>query len=150
MNEPREFQTPKRILFRIHQDLDRIVMPSWSYQSLTDLEIIILLLEDRRFFTHHGLDLKSLIREIFRLLTFREHGGASTIDMQYVRTRTGYKARTLKRKVYEIILALLIQYRMSKLAILRSYLNEVFLGSGLYGIHIAAWRLFEKHSNELN
>jgi membrane peptidoglycan carboxypeptidase len=149
MNVPREFQTPKRLLFRIHKDIRSIVSPLWSYHRLTELEILVLLLEDRRFFNHFGVDFKSSLRDTWRMITFRKHGGASTIDMQYVRTRTGYKDRTFRRKLYEMSLAILIQYRMSKIAILRSYLNEVFLGSGLYGIHIASWRLFQKSSSEL-
>ena len=146
MDEPRQFPTPKRLLLRMHQDLAKIVVPfdGFNRADLTDIETIIILLEDRRFFQHPGIDLKSILREFLRMCTLQKHGGASTIDMQFVRTKTGYKAKTAKRKLYEMLLAYLLQFRMSKLAILRSYLDVVYLGSGLYGIDSAAYKMFGK------
>lgn len=152
MLEPRSFPTVKRLLFRVHADLAKIAQPAdfWGNGKLTEFESIVLLLEDRRFFQHQGIDLRSIGRELFRMLTFQKFGGASTIDMQYVRTRTGYKARTLRRKLYEMLLAYLLQFRMPKIVILRAYLQEVFLGSGLYGIHSAARTIFDKSSYDLS
>jgi membrane peptidoglycan carboxypeptidase len=117
--------------------------------NLSALEILVLLLEDRRFFQHRGIDWKAVVRETFRMLTLQRYGGASTIDMQFVRTRTGYKARTLKRKLYEMLLARALQKRMSKLEILRTYLHEVYLGSRLYGISSAAEAIFQKPRYDL-
>ena len=76
-------------------------------------------------------------------------GGASTIDMQFVRTATGYKEKTLRRKWYEMLLAVLIQYRYSKPQILRSYLDCAFFGSGLVGAHQASLRMFSGAPGEL-
>jgi membrane peptidoglycan carboxypeptidase len=152
MNEPRKFITPKRVLFALHQDLQKVVMPheGYSYEDLSDLEVLVILLEDRRFFQHRGIDWRSIIRELIKLVTFRAHGGASTIDMQFVRTRTGYKARTIGRKLYEMLLSFLLQYRMNKLAILRCYLGVVYLGSGLHGISAATQKVFGKNVWELD
>src|SRR4051794_31769302 len=124
MFEPRQFPFPKGTLLKVHMDLARIVTPfeGYSHADLSNLETIIILLEDRRFFQHYGIDWRSLAREVFRMLTLQQYGGASTIDMQFIRTMTGYKDKTVRRKLYEMFLAYLLQFRMSKLAILRSYL----------------------------
>jgi membrane peptidoglycan carboxypeptidase len=110
----------------------------------------VLVLEDRRFFGHSGVDYFALLREVARVLTLRKHGGASTIDMQLVRTATGYRAPTLKRKLYEMLLARIIQYRYSKLLILRSYLASAYLGWDLRGTEDAAQAVFGKFADELN
>ncbi|WP_374702115.1 biosynthetic peptidoglycan transglycosylase [Herbaspirillum sp. B65] len=111
---------------------------------------MVLILEDRRFFKHGGVDLKSVCRESFKACLGRRHGGASTIDMQFVRTVTGYRERTIKRKIYEIFLASLIQIRYSKIVILRSYLQCAFLGSHLRGVHAASLKIFNKPSMDLS
>lgn len=115
--EPKlKFMRPREALTKIHTDLFKVhsnVKPALAYYpaALTNLEKLVLVLEDRRFMFHHGFDVKSLVRELLRAITFRRHGGASTIDMQFVRTSTGYKERTIARKLYEILLAFIIQFR---------------------------------------
>ena len=118
--------------------------------QLSIVEIMVLISEDRRFFQHRGFDVRSMFRELLRLLTFRRHGGASTIDMQLVRTITGYRERTLRRKLYEIFLAWLIQFRFNKFEILRSYLDRAFYGSHLKGIRAASRKMFAKYPDALS
>jgi membrane peptidoglycan carboxypeptidase len=108
-----------------------------------------LILEDRRFFDHRGIDTKSAIREISRAITFRRHGGASTIDMQFVRTATGYRQKTIRRKLYEIFLVFIIQFRYSKVVILRSYLACAFFGSHLFGANRASQTLYGRDADNL-
>src|SRR5580704_15151146 len=78
---------PRRLLIRIHQDLFRIERCTrGSVQhpyELSNVEIMVLISEDRRFFRHNGIDYLCWAREIFRAMTFRKFGGASTIDMQF-------------------------------------------------------------------
>ncbi|WP_197277689.1 biosynthetic peptidoglycan transglycosylase [Novosphingobium sp. KN65.2] len=107
------------------------------------------MLEDRRFFDHVGIDWRRLIREAFKAMTFRKHGGASTIDMQLVRTATGYRNRNIYRKSYEILLSYMIQFRYSKLEILRSYLSIAYFGTGIKGCEEASMEMFGKRSSEL-
>jgi len=140
---------PREALTKIHMDLFKVHarVNSWlAYhpETLTPLEKFVLVLEDRRFISHHGFDSKSVLRELLRAVTFRRHGGASTIDMQFVRTSTGYRERTLRRKIYEIFLAVIIQFRYSKIVILRSYLACAFFGSHLRGAEAAARKVFDK------
>jgi membrane peptidoglycan carboxypeptidase len=107
-------------------------------QELSTFEKMVLISEDRRFFRHNGIDIIAILREILRALTFRKHGGASTIDMQFVRTATGYYEYTLRRKTYEMLLAWLIQFKYTKVEILRFYLRRAFFGSHLYGAEKAS------------
>jgi hypothetical protein len=145
---------PSMWFARLRSDLSRIdqnvrASAHSPAVSLTALELMTIALEDRRFFYHPGVDALSILRETLRMLTGRKHGGASTIDMQFVRTVTGFRAPTMKRKIYEAFLALAIQSRHEKLEILRSYLACAFFGSGLIGAGAAANRIFNKHADQL-
>lgn len=134
---------PRRFLIRVHQDLFQIehyARGSVAYPNeLTLFEKMVLVGEDRRFFRHNGIDYQSVIRAVLTGV-----GGASTIDMQFVRMATGYYERTLGRKTYEMLLAALIQFKYSKIEILRYYLKYAFFGTHLYGAHKASVRSFGK------
>ena len=141
----------RRTLVQLHLDLFK-VHSKFQYDfadPLTDLERLVLILEDRRFFEHHGIDVISCVRELWRAVTLRRFGGASTIDMQFVRTATGYRHKTLRRKLYEMLLAWIIQYRYNKFEILRSYLACAYFGSHLYGVERAARTVFNMSSHLL-
>ena len=149
---PRKFPSIKRFLFTTHQDLATVCNAYYphSRNELTSIEKLVLLLEDRRFLQHWGIDWRAIVRESFKFISRQKHGGASTIDMQFVRTQTGFKQNTLGRKLYEMWLAFLLQYRMDKKEILRSYLDIVYLGTGLTGVWSAADELFNKPVEELS
>lgn len=139
---------------RVHIDLfaidNKVLYWAESVGPLSLLEKLVLALEDRRFFEHNGVDWRAVGRELAKLLTGRRVGGASTIDMQFVRTATGFREKTLRRKLYEILLARIIQFRYSKTVILRSYLACAFFGSHIYGIENAAKKAFAKNLAMLN
>lgn len=142
----------RRTLLALHRDLFAVINAApWYIREgpLDDLEMLVLVLEDRRFFSHYGIDYRSLIREIWKALTLRRHGGASTIDMQLVRTATGYKDRSLKRKLYEMLLAWLLNFKYRKPEILRLYLECAYFGTGLTGIYEACRVLHDKRPDEL-
>jgi membrane peptidoglycan carboxypeptidase len=142
----------RRILIQIHLNLfkiERHIKYDSLPQPLNDFEILVLILEDRRFFHHYGIDVLSIVREIKHALTFHRFGGASTIDMQLVRTATDYRQITLRRKLYEMLLAWIIQYRYNKFEILRSYLGCAFFGSHLIGREAAARRIYNVPSSML-
>lgn len=143
----------KKFLFKVHQDLQKVTegASGWfGYDDLSDIEVLVLLLEDRRYFSHKGIDWRSIVRELLKAAMGKRHGGASTIDMQFVRTKTGFKERTVRRKLYEMLLAHLLQYRLNKIVILRSYLSIVYLGHGIRGIDEASSVIFQKSSWELD
>lgn len=146
---------PLTWLVKLRSDLSRIdqnvrPLPHSPTATLTALELMTISLEDRRFFYHPGVDVPSIAREALKAFKGCKHGGASTIDMQFVRTVTGFRALTFKRKIYEAFLALVIQFRYKKLEILRSYLACAFFGSGLVGANAAAQRIFKKNADRLS
>jgi membrane peptidoglycan carboxypeptidase len=145
----------RKALVLLHMDLFQVQRyiarhSAYSPASLTALEMMTIVLEDRRFMRHHGVDVRSIFRETVRAFTLRRHGGASTIDMQFVRTVTGYQDLTLRRKLYECVLAFFIQFRYSKIIILRSYLSCAYFGAGLRGADPAAQKIFGKEAESLS
>lgn len=145
---------PRRFLIRLHNDLftiDRHIDYYASYPTeLSIFEKSVLISEDRRYLTHSGCDYISVCREVLKFFLLKKHGGASTIDMQFVRTCTGYYEISVRRKLYEITLSLIIQFRYSKIVILRSYLKCAFFGSGLQGANHAAMAMFQKSPSALD
>ena len=148
----RRLPSLKRYLARLAELLRALREQSvyvWD-DELIPFEEMVLVLEDRRFFRHHGFDWRSVLREVLKALSFRRHGGASTIEMQYVRTITGDYRRTLSRKIDEMVLAVLLNYHLDKIAILRTYLNYAYFGTGISGAEDAAYLMFGRRPAELN
>lgn len=148
---PRTFPSLKRYLARTVESLERLRAArtyEWNY-SLSPFEELVIVLEDRRFLRHRGLDWRSAARELLKALALRRHGGASTIEMQYVRTVTGRYERTLRRKCQEVVLSFLVDYHLDKVTILRSYLRVAYFGTRVRGAESAAMRAFGKRLGDL-
>lgn len=95
--------------------------------------------EDRRFYRHHGFDLRGTMRAVVKnLLEGKALEGGSTITQQYVRSVYLENARTIPRKFREIMLAIQLEQRYTKDAILEAYLNRAYFGEGNYGVQAAA------------
>lgn len=106
--------------------------------------------EDRRFFSHNGLDWRGLGRAVLaNLRSGTVVQGGSTITQQVAK---GFLSdeRTLDRKLREAILSVRIESRLGKRRILEIYLNKIFLGHGAYGVAAAASRYFGKDLDELS
>jgi penicillin-binding protein 1A len=111
----------------------------------------VLAIEDRRFFSHFGIDVLGVLRAIY--VNKREGKvvqGGSTITQQLAKIAFLTPERTLKRKVQEVIIALRLEERYSKEEILRIYLNRVYLGKGNFGIDAAARYYFGKKPENLS
>ena len=111
----------------------------------------VLAIEDRRFRSHLGVDLRGIGRALVANLAaggVRE--GGSTITQQLARLLYLSQDRTLRRKLQEAMLAVWLELRLDKDAILERYLNEVYLGAGAWGVQGAAWRYFRKPARELS
>jgi penicillin-binding protein 1A len=109
-----------------------------------------LAIEDRRFFSHWGIDPVGLTRAIVaNLRTGRVVQGGSTITQQLAKNIILNSERTLSRKLEELVLALWLETRLSKPDILELYLNRVYFGAGVYGVEAAARRFFEKGAHEV-
>ncbi|OLB99491.1 MAG: hypothetical protein AUI15_08730 [Actinobacteria bacterium 13_2_20CM_2_66_6] len=112
-----------------------------------------LAVEDRRFYQHRGIDFHRMMGALWRdLRTFSLREGSSTITMQLARNIFPQQigpARTLRRKLWELVLAREIEQKLPKDRILELYLNQIYLGNGLYGIEAAARGYFGKPVGEL-
>lgn len=110
----------------------------------------VLAAEDDNFYSHHGVDVKSLMRAGSQLLTSGHiQTGGSTITMQVAKNYFLTQERTFARKFSEILLALQIEHELSKEEILELYLNKIFLGNRAYGVEAAAQVYYGKSINEL-
>lgn len=114
--------------------------------DLKNKDLIILSVicaEDRKYFTHHGFSFFSILRA-----SYTRHGGASTITMQLVRTLTGRYEVSISRKIREIFLSTIINYKYTKIEILRAYLYYSYYGSNLKGLDDVIAKLFPSKKTE--
>lgn len=110
----------------------------------------VLATEDRRFFSHPGIDLAGVGRAaLANLRAGRIVQGGSTITQQLAKSIILNSERTLWRKLTEAVLALWLEARLSKPDILELYLNRVYFGAGAYGVEAAARRFFDKGAQEV-
>jgi penicillin-binding protein 1A len=107
-------------------------------------------IEDRRFYSHPGVDPIGLIRAAIANAIHRGVSqGGSTITQQLAKNLFLTQERTLTRKLQEVILALWLEHKFSKSQILDLYLNRVYFGSGAYGVEAAAQRYFGKSARHV-
>jgi len=126
--------------------------------ALTDIPVYLRLAtmatEDADFYKHHGLDLRAIARAVYYNVRYRRVvSGGSTITQQLARNlllREERTDRTLRRKIREGLLALLIESRYSKDEILELYLNSTFYGRQSFGVAAAAYSYFGKPVSSLD
>ena len=106
--------------------------------------------EDKRFYKHNGIDLISITRALLRNIKsgYVQEGG-STITQQVSRLLFLNNDLTFQRKIKEIFISLILEFRYDKNQILKIYLNNIYLGSGAYGVNEAAQVYFGKLIEEL-
>jgi 1A family penicillin-binding protein len=111
----------------------------------------IVAIEDRRFYSHFGVDPWGILRAAWRnWLAGGTREGGSTITQQLARLMFLSPDQTLRRKIQEAILALWLEHQLSKEDILLRYLNSAYFGAGAYGVDAAAHRYFGKSAKELS
>ncbi|MEP7055954.1 MAG: transglycosylase domain-containing protein [Actinomycetota bacterium] len=131
-------------LTTLHAEQDRTILPLEKIPPI--LVAAVVATEDRRFFSHDGIDMRGLARAAVndaRSGTAVE--GGSTITQQLVKNTMTSKDRTLSRKVREASLAVGLEKSLTKAQILERYLNTVYFGEGAYGVG-AAIRVYYGHS----
>ena len=106
--------------------------------------------EDKRFYKHNGIDLKSISRALIQNIRsgYVKEGG-STITQQVARLLFLNNDLSFQRKIKEIFISLILEFRYNKNQILKLYLNNIYLGSGAYGVDEAAQVYFGKFIEEL-
>ena len=124
------------------------VRPSDITPVLRDAVIAV---EDQRFYSHKGVDLRAVARALWADLQGGSYEqGASTITQQYVKRIYTGPQRSLARKVREAVLASRVEKQLSKDEILFRYLSDLYLGSGAYGVGAAAETYFRTPVSQLN
>ena len=110
--------------------------------------------EDKNFFSHPGVDAKGVLRavvnNISNIILSKRLEGASTITQQVAKNFLLTNEVSLNRKIKEAILAFRIERALSKQRILELYLNQIYLGSGAYGVAAASLEYFDKSIKDLN
>ena len=111
----------------------------------------ILAAEDDRFFKHQGIDINGILRSaINNIVKGSKAQGGSTITMQVARNFYLSSEKTFTRKIYEVLLALEIERKLSKKQILELYVNQIYLGKRSYGFASAAQIYFAKSLSKIN
>ncbi len=110
--------------------------------------------EDKNFFSHPGVDAKGVLRAIINniknVISSKRLEGASTITQQVAKNFLLTNEISINRKIKEAILAFRIERALTKERILELYLNQIYLGSGAYGVAAASLEYFDKSIKELN
>ncbi|ARN74203.1 penicillin-binding protein 1A [Oceanicoccus sagamiensis] len=150
-----QLQTPLRIYSTDNQLIgefgEKRRSPVTFNQIPTQFVQAILAAEDDRFFDHHGVDIKGLLRAASQLLVSGSiKTGGSTITMQVAKNYFLSFEKTFSRKFNEILLALQIERELPKQEILELYVNKIFLGNRAYGIEAAAQVYYGKSISELD
>jgi penicillin-binding protein 1A len=123
-----------------------------SFEEIPQIvKFAFLSAEDSSFYTHPGIDITSIIRAFWINIRHKSSSqGASTITQQVVKSLLLSREKTYERKAKEAILSYRLEKALTKDEIFSIYLNEVFLGSGAYGVKAAALAHFNKNLNEIN
>ncbi|MDL2283797.1 penicillin-binding protein 1A [Oxalobacter sp. OttesenSCG-928-P03] len=131
-----EFGEERRNLIRFHEIPD--VMKK-----------AVLAIEDDRFYQHGGIDYLGIMRAAFRNMTGGNRQGASTITQQVARNFFLTSEQTLKRKMYEAMLAWKIESALSKDQIFEIYMNQIYLGQRAFGFASASQIYFGKRLQDV-
>src|SRR5690606_5983588 len=140
-----------RVIARLYRE-NRI--PVRLEQIPRHLRDAIVAIEDARFYQHFGVDLRAILRAVvadIRRLFGRDGylQGGSTITQQLAKNAFLSHERTLSRKLQEALWAIQIERKYSKAEILETYLNEIYLGPGVYGVEAASQYYFGKSVSDL-
>lgn len=126
-----------------------------NYTSIEDIPDIyldaVVSVEDKRFYTHHGIDLRSIGRAIvvnIRELSLAE--GGSTITQQLAKNQYYTQEKSFLRKAAEAFTALKIESELSKDDILELYINSIYYGDNCYGIYEASMHYFGVEPSEMS
>ena len=138
----------KMELRTFHGDENRVWV---SYSEIPeDLVNAAIAIEDKRFYSHHGVDWLRTLNGVLLMFTGKDIQGGSTITQQLIKNITTYNDVTVKRKIIEIFRALEFDKNYSKQTTLEWYLNYIPLGAGCSGVYTASYTYFGKHVSELS
>ncbi|KKR34822.1 MAG: Penicillin-binding protein, 1A family [Candidatus Magasanikbacteria bacterium GW2011_GWA2_40_10] len=142
-------RTGANMLYEIYQNQKRTLVN--LDQIATSTLKATIAVEDKNFYEHGGIQIKSIIRATFNNLIGRKtgSGGASTLTQQLIKNAVVGNEHSVFRKLKEAILAIRLEKKYSKDQILKLYLNEIPYGSTNYGIEAASQSYFHKSAKDL-
>jgi 1A family penicillin-binding protein len=143
------FAADGTVLTTLHGEENRETVPlSQIPEALRDAVVAI---EDERFWTHKGVDLKATLRAAYEDATKGKIvQGGSTITQQYVKNALLGSERTVGRKVREAALAYHLEHKVTKEKILERYLNTIYFGNSAYGVQAASTTYFNVPVKQLD
>jgi 1A family penicillin-binding protein len=143
-------RTGEILLYDLHQDVKRTIVP---FENISrNLKNATIAIEDERFYSHFGIDLKSIIRAAVVNTTAGDllgGQGGSTITQQVIKNSILQREKKLSRKVKEAILSIKLERTLSKDQILGIYLNESPYGGTIYGVEEASQSFFGKKASDV-
>ena len=137
-----------RNLITDYKGTENRVMVSIS-QVPENLQHAFVAVEDARFYTHNGVDIKRIIGALIQNFITGSQQGGSTITQQLIKNTILSSEQSYKRKIQEAYLAMQLENQYTKDQILESYLNTIYLGENYYGVYTAAQGYFGKELNQL-
>lgn len=129
-----------KVIFLTTTSDGKLRLPATFDQIPPALLAATLEMEDRRFFSHHGVDGKSLLRAVWGVLSRRKLGGASTLTMQLSRLRWGLKTRSVWGKLEQMFRAIQLERHYSKEEIAAAYFTLAPYGGNVEGARAASFR----------
>lgn len=141
-------KTGETLLYDTNQDTKRTVVP---FEEISrNIKNATIAIEDREFYQHNGIQIKSILRAVFANTTSLGYSqGGSTITQQVVKNSLLTQEKTISRKVKEWVLALKLEKVLSKDQILALYLNESPYGGAVYGVEEASQTYFGKKAQDV-
>ncbi|MFA9557206.1 transglycosylase domain-containing protein [Evansella sp. AB-rgal1] len=136
------------------QEISKLFIENRELVSIEEIPDFVqqafLAVEDHRFYSHRGFDVRSIGRALYRdLRVGSKVEGGSTITQQLAKNVFLSNEKTLLRKTKEVLIAVNLEYRYSKDEILEMYLNRIYFGHGAHGIQAASKLYFDKQVSEL-
>ncbi len=143
-------RTGEILLYDLHQDVKRTIVP-YDHISMY-LKNATVAVEDERFYSHPGVDIRGILRAVYVNLTAGDllgGQGGSTITQQVIKNSVLQRDKKLTRKIKEAILSIKLERVLSKDEILSIYLNESPYGGTIYGVEEASQAFFGKSAADV-
>ncbi|MDR2099395.1 MAG: transglycosylase domain-containing protein, partial [Campylobacteraceae bacterium] len=111
----------------------------------------LVAIEDTVFFEHDGVNVEAIFRAVLKNIKSMKYSeGASTLTQQLIKNTLLTREKTIKRKINEALIAIIIERSLTKEQIIERYLNHIYFGHGYYGVRTAAEGYFRKSLDELS
>ena len=136
------------VLYKMFKDENRTLVPLSTVPI--PLQQATIAIEDKDFYAHGGFSLRGIARAMVANIQGKKIEGGSTITQQLIKNTLLTPEKTLRRKIREVILSVMVEAMVNKEKILEMYFNEVSYGGSVYGVEEASRRYFDKSVRDLS